>query len=248
MAVDMLYRDLESKNTGLCKKSNKSFPWVMEHFIIGLDEMCLMSDAHGDLRVIAAADKKKHEKLLQDSRVSITIVRTGTVGGTTGPTIFLVKGEKVRKHYTDDWLVRHGCAIGSRIIATENAYMTDEAWLKCAKAIVKGYRHLPYIKENPDWWVGELLDGFKSHENVLEAHELRAENKIRSLKEESNSSHANQGYDQLVAKNDKKVAAETLYEQRKLIKHQTGKTNIDQYDLILTGIAIVNNTTGEMVS
>lgn len=62
MAVDMLYRDLETKNTGLCKKSNKSFPWVMEHFIIGLDEMCLMSDAHGDLRVIAAADKKKHEK------------------------------------------------------------------------------------------------------------------------------------------------------------------------------------------
>ena len=247
-AVTDLYNGLETKNTGLCNKTNKTFPWVMHHFIIGLDEMCLMSDAHGTLHIIGAADKKKHEKILQDSRVSITIVRTGTVGGTTGPTIFLIKGEKVKPHFTDDWLVRHGCAVGSTIIPTENAYMTDDAWKKTSEAIVKGYRHLPYIKENPDWWVGELLDGFKSHENVLTAHELRYEHKIISLREESNSSHANQGYDQLVAKNDKKVAAETLYEQRKLLKSQTSKSNITQYDLIVTGIHLVNSTNGETVS
>lgn len=95
MAVDMLYRDLETKNTGLCKKSNKSFPWVMEHFIIGLDEMCLMSDAHGDLHVIAAADKKKHEKLLQDSRVSITIVRTVPWEGQLVQLSFLSRGRRL---------------------------------------------------------------------------------------------------------------------------------------------------------
>ena len=246
--VDMLYDELQEKNTGLCQSSGKRFCWVMEHFIIGLDEMCLMSDQHGGLQVIGASDKKKHEKLLQDSRVSITIVRTGTVGGTTGPTIFLIKGDKVRKHYSDEFLVRNGCAPGSTVIATENAYMTDQAWEKTTVAIVKGYRHLPYVKENPQWWVAELLDGFKSHENVLAAHQLRAENKISSLKEESNTSHANQGYDQLVAKNDKKVAAETLYVQRSLSKFRTGKTNIDQYDLILTGISLVGSTTSDMVS
>ena len=92
----------------------------------------------------------------------------------------------------------------------------------------------------------ELFDGFKSHENVLKAHEIRAENKINSLKEESNSSHANQGYDQLTAKMDKKNAVESLYDQRKVKKYQTGKQHIDQYDLVLTGIRIVNDCKPEV--
>ena len=61
----------------------------------------------------------------------------------------------------------------------------------------------------------ELLDGFKSQENNLKAHKLRVENKVRSTEEESNSSRANHGYDQLTAKNNKKLAAKSLYDQRK---------------------------------
>jgi hypothetical protein len=90
-------------NTGLCKWSGKSFSEVMGHFIVGLDEMCLMSDAHGHLRVFGSANKKKHEKLLQDLRVSITVVRTGTVAGDTGPTIFLLKGMKKRAFFTNNF-------------------------------------------------------------------------------------------------------------------------------------------------
>ena len=82
----------------------------------------------------------------------------------------------------------------------------------------------------------ELLDGFKSHENVLEVHRLRAVNAMRAIKEESNSSTANQGCDQEAAKTDKKNAAESLYDQRKVKKMQTSKTHIDQYDLVLIGI------------
>ena len=246
--VDKLHRDLEDKNTGRCNMSGKSFPLLMGHFIIGLDEMCLMSDQHGGLKIIGSADKKKHEKLLQDSRVSITIVRTGTAWGTDGPTVFLVKGEKVKKGHDEAFLVKHGLAKGSTVVATENACVTDVAWLEVSKAIVRGCRELPCIKENPQWHVAELLDGFKSHENVLAAHELRAQNNIDSLKEESNSSHVNQGHDQLVAKNDKKVASETLHQQRSLAKIKTGKTNIDQCDLVVTGIHIVNSTTPVVVS
>jgi hypothetical protein len=55
-----------------------------------------------------------------------------------------------------------------------------------------------------------------------------------SLKEESTSSRVNQGYDQLTAKNDKKNAAESLYDKRKAKKWQTGKAQIDQYDLVPT--------------
>lgn len=243
--VDEVYNYLRTNNTGMCQKSGKTFGEVMPHFLIGLDEMCLMSDSHGDLRVVASADKKKQEKLLQDSRCSITVVRTGTMAGTTGPTYFLLKGTKCKKNFNDDYLVRYGMQPGSAIIMTENAYMTDEAWLQLSKKIVEGYRLLPYIKENPMWHVCELLDGFKSHENVLEAHELRANALIISLKEESNSSHVNQGYDQLVAKTDKKNAAESLYDQRKAKKFSTGKTNITQYDLLITAMRIVRATSEE---
>jgi hypothetical protein len=92
--VDEEYNLLRTSNTGLCKRSRKSFGEVMGHFIVGLDEMCLLSDTHGDLHVFGSADRKKHEKLLQDLRVSITVVRTGTVAGDTGPTIFFLKGTK----------------------------------------------------------------------------------------------------------------------------------------------------------
>ena len=246
--VDQEYDYLRATNTGLCGRSGKTFGEVIEHFIWGLDEMCLMSDHHGNLHVIACAEKKKHEKLLQDTRVSITMVRIGSVGGTTGPTIFLLKGAKQnrRKEFSDEYLVRHGCAPGSTIVMTESAYMTDVAWLEASKAIVKGYRNMPYVKENKQWSVLELLDGFKSHENVLAAHRLRAEYNIRSIKEESNTSHANQGYDQETARQDKKHAAESLYDQRKVKKMNTGKTRIDQYDLVLTGIRIVTKCSEEV--
>ena len=163
---------MRTKNTGLGKLSGKSFGEVMPNFIIGLEEMCLMSDCHSNLRVFAAADKKKEEKLLTDCRCSITVVHTGTASGITGPTIFLLMGKKRHKNFNDDYLVRFGMAKGSTIPMTENAHITDDAWLEASKAIVKGYRQLPFMKENQDWYVTELLDGFKSHENALNAHEI----------------------------------------------------------------------------
>ena len=71
LAMDEVYKYLRTNNNGLCQKSEKTFGEVMPEFLIGLDEMCLMSDAHGDLRVVASANKKKQEKLLQDSCCSI---------------------------------------------------------------------------------------------------------------------------------------------------------------------------------
>ena len=48
--------------------------------------------------------------------------------------------------------------------------------------IVRGYRELPYIKENPQWWVLELVDGFGSHITNVEANLERSQNKILSLR------------------------------------------------------------------
>ena len=246
--VDTVFDELRDANLGKCKKLGKTFGEVFEHFVIGLDETCIMSKGH-TMKIIGARDKSKHELRLQDGRKSITLVRTGTPGGTTGPTIFILKGsanEPTLKCFSDKFLEKYGCAPGSTILFNENAYMTDETWMKASEAIVRGYRQMPYINDNPDWWVCEFLDGFKSHENVLGAHTLRRDKKIKSVKEESNTSHVNQAYDQLVAKSDKKIAAEALCDQRKIEAMKTGKKNIDQYALVLTGIRLVSETTPEL--
>jgi hypothetical protein len=137
-AVDEVYNYLRKKNTGLCQKTGKTFGEVMPEFLLGLDEMCLMSDAHGNLRVVASTDKKKQEKLLQDSRCSITVVHTGTMSGTTRPTYFLLKGTACKQSFNNTYLIKYGMKPGSTIM-TENAYMTDDAWLQVSKEIVKGY-------------------------------------------------------------------------------------------------------------
>ena len=145
------------------------------------------------------------------------MICTGNVEGTTGPIIFILKdAKKQKKEFTDEFPMKYGCAVGPMITMTESAYMTDGAWLEALKAIVKGYRHLPYVKENKQWLVLELLDGFKLHENVLKAYRLRAENTIYSIKEESTSSHTTQGCDQEAAKTDTRNVAESLYDQRKV--------------------------------
>ena len=71
------------------------------------------------------------------SRVSITVVQTGSTAGVTGPTIILLKGEKKRQQFTDEFLEKHGLAPGSTIIMTPNAYMTDKAWVLVSKAIAE---------------------------------------------------------------------------------------------------------------
>jgi len=52
-------------------------------------------------------------------------------------------------------------------------------------------------------------------------------------------SHVCQGYDQHVARADKKNVAESLYDRRKIQQQQTATARIDQHALVLTGIRIV---------
>ena len=58
--------------------------------------------------------------------------------GITGPIIFLVKGEKVKKSHSDEFLVGNGCSLVSVVIATENTHMNDQPWDKADTCIVKG--------------------------------------------------------------------------------------------------------------
>ena len=58
--VDGMYDMLRNENTGLCNNICKTFGDVLPHFIIGLDEACLMTDANGHCRIYGYATKKKH--------------------------------------------------------------------------------------------------------------------------------------------------------------------------------------------
>ena len=90
-----------------------------------------------------------------------------------------------------------------------------------------------------------MLDIFVLHEQVLDAHRCRREARCISVKEDSNASHANQSYKQLMAINDNKVAVKTLSSQRKIIRTQNHGQKLDQWSLIHTVIALVVVTTEE---
>ena len=60
--VDSTYDTLRNDNTCLCKKSGKNSGEVLLHFIIRLDERCLLDYSTGHFRISGSATKKKHEK------------------------------------------------------------------------------------------------------------------------------------------------------------------------------------------
>ena len=91
--------------------------------------------------------------------------------------------------------------------------MTNKAWAAFTEYLMNGYRNSEVVKDNPSWEMIEFLDGFISHERVVQATIARRDAKVNPIEEESYTNHCNQSFDQLAAKNDKKVAAETLAKQ-----------------------------------
>ena len=48
------------KNTELCPKTGRTSGELMDHFVLGEDETCLLA-SDGDVRITGDAEKKKHE-------------------------------------------------------------------------------------------------------------------------------------------------------------------------------------------
>jgi hypothetical protein len=124
--------ELRNRNTGVCRKSGKAFEELMDHFILGGDETCLLA-SDGTVRIIGDTEKRKHEKNLGSPGVSITMYRTGSAAGATGPTLFLPPGAKRKIGFNGDFLTRNDCAPGSTIVMTMTGYMAEEAWLEMAE-------------------------------------------------------------------------------------------------------------------
>ena len=88
---------------------------------------------------------------MQDSRVSVTAVRTGSSNGVTGTTIFALKGQRRHGLFTDECLRSKRCALGSTIIMTDKAFMTNKSWAACTENLMIGYPNSEVVKDNPDW-------------------------------------------------------------------------------------------------
>ena len=68
-----------------------------------------MSDSNGDLKIVGAKDKRKHERKVSDNRCSITMFRTGLPSGNNGPTAFILKGKKRPAGINEELLIANGC-------------------------------------------------------------------------------------------------------------------------------------------
>jgi hypothetical protein len=235
VCVDKAYAKLKELNSGLTP-DGKTFEEVMAHFVLGGDEACLLASA-GDVKIIGDKIKKKHELHTADSRVSTTIYQVGSPSGATGPTAFLPPGVRRHTGFTDEFLVKHGAAPGSAIVMTPTGYMTEEAWVELAPKMAAGIRAMPIIRDNPQWWVIKIIDGFGPHTSSIEAMELYANARILLLKEEGDSSHVNQSYDQQVAKDDKVTMRDCLSYLRQT--ERLSKNIISGWDLVHVGLAAV---------
>lgn len=211
-----------------------------KYFMMNLDESCIMC-SEGNIKVIASANKKKVEKNMDDNRDSITLLRTGSAAGTTGPWIFLVRGEceKIESSALKN-LDKKGCPPGSKVYTAPSAYMTDATWKRLAPQLCKGIRKMETVKDHPDWWVTLTLDGFGSHLEE-EALQVFAAHNILVVKEEGDTSHINQAYDQSVAKTDKLKIRDIIDSVR---SHRKGKL-LHQFDLVACCIAGLKKVPGD---
>ena len=116
---------------------------------------------------------------MDDSRDSITTLRTGFASGHQAAYFFLAKGKRIERGKFKNLHSNMKAPVGSEVIMTPNAYMTDEAWLEIVQKLCVSIRNMDIIKAYPNWWVLLSLDGLGSHINVQDSHEISARSKNR---------------------------------------------------------------------
>ena len=87
-----------------------------------------MDNATGYLCVIGTVNVKKHEKNVDDIRVSIILYRTVTEYVLTGPIMFLLFINVPRRGLNNNFLMKYGISLVLVIIIMGTAYMTTKSW------------------------------------------------------------------------------------------------------------------------
>ena len=144
----------------------------MENFHLNLDEICIVEN-DGSLMIIGGRKRKKHEKWLYESHLSLMLIRIRNGDGNEVPWIFLYKvNSNPNKSLSDVSLVyQYGTPVGLYCHPNPNAYLTDNTWLEISTSIAKVVHAMTVIRDHPDWWLYLSLDGFVYHVNVYAANE-----------------------------------------------------------------------------
>eukprot|EP00957_Ditylum_brightwellii_P076182 5790741-Ditylum_brightwellii.AAC.1 len=79
MVIENVWEDLRRKNTPVAE-----FITLQPYFQLNFDETSFMR-CKGTLRVVASADREKHNLNLADDRSSMTVLRCGSAAGVNGP-------------------------------------------------------------------------------------------------------------------------------------------------------------------
>ena len=66
--VAKAYAFLGKMNTGQCRKTGLQFGEMIDHFIVGADETCMISDSAGQLKCFGEKGRKKHKKNVSERR------------------------------------------------------------------------------------------------------------------------------------------------------------------------------------
>ena len=98
---------------------------------------------------------------------------------------------------------KNGTTEGSCVIMTPNAFMMREAWMEFVPSLCDSICSMPIICDKPDWWCTMSLDGFSSYIMNGMMMEIFTDRMILPLKEEGDTSHINQPYDQSIMRRDK---------------------------------------------
>ncbi|KAL9182733.1 hypothetical protein ACHAXT_004012 [Thalassiosira profunda] len=218
--------EMQKQLNGRTPEERAEFESKKDFFTCNLDEMCVIA-SDGTVRVLGAAEKRKQEKNMADCRDSITTVRVCSAANVGGPRIFLAKGKTLESETFANFCKHHTAPVGSCVLMTPSAYMTDETWREGATKLCEGIRQMDGIRDHPDFWVVFSLDGFGSHLDSA-ALEVFAEHKILVIKEEGDTSHVSQAYDAFVAKEDKRFSKELMDMYR-----SRGNNMISQWELII---------------
>jgi hypothetical protein len=134
--IESIWKDQDGTNLPA-----DEFAPLKPHFTCNLDETCVMG-CEGTIKIIGDGGRKKHNKSVEDNRDSITIVRIGNAGGSSGPLLFLARGKTMDVPALKN-LPSLGAPPNSKIIMTPTAFMTDEAWAALAPNLAKGIRAMP---------------------------------------------------------------------------------------------------------
>ena len=231
--IDQIWEKQEEVNL-----PNEEFKPVRAHFQLNLDEECVIGN-DGTIKVIASNFGTKVQKNMDDFRGSITIIRVGSAGGGEGPVIFLCSGKDkscIPIPLRGD-LSKRGLPVGSCVIVSPTAYLTDEVWMECVPHICKGIRAMDIIKDHPEWIACLTLDGFGSHLQAL-AYEIFNDHNIDLVVEDGDTSQTNQAFDQQKAKEDKRNIRALLDASRYGLKVQ-----LNQFSLISICIVALKHST-----